>query len=251
MRRPPGECRERDQRCRQRHIGVGRALIRRSIGWPGGMGRTGKGCRPGTRRRRYRDAHGGCPFVTHQRGSCSTMPKYLLEIDYTLTASRGSSPRAAQQGRGTGGHEERWRQTGCLYCSAFGGAATFTIADMPDNAAAAALALAVTASGGADRSHRRPSDTRGDRFSNADDCEVLATRQLGPSAQPAALRLSDSRRQPPGSRGSHRGGLGRDVHRRTRPGAGDECLRRPGGRLHALDVPERMNAPDVCNASKA
>jgi uncharacterized protein with GYD domain len=78
------------------------------------------------------------------------MPKYLLEVNYTLdgvrgvVANGGSARKAAAQAaaKSVGGKLES-------FYFAFGGTDVFTIADLPDNAAAAALALAVTAGGGA------------------------------------------------------------------------------------------------------
>lgn len=78
------------------------------------------------------------------------MPKYLLEVNYTLDGVRGvvakggSARKAAGQAaaKSVGGKLD-------VFYFAFGGTDVFTIADLPDNAAAAALALAVTAGGGA------------------------------------------------------------------------------------------------------
>ena len=78
------------------------------------------------------------------------MPKYLLEVNYTLDGVRGvvakggSARKAAAQAaaKSVGGKLDSFH-------FAFGGTDVFTIADLPDNAAAAALALAVTAGGGA------------------------------------------------------------------------------------------------------
>jgi uncharacterized protein with GYD domain len=78
------------------------------------------------------------------------MPKYLLEVNYTLegvrgvTAKGGSARKTAAQAaaKSVGGKLDS-------FYFAFGGTDVFTIADMPDNASAAALALAVTAGGGA------------------------------------------------------------------------------------------------------
>ncbi len=78
------------------------------------------------------------------------MPKYLLEVSYTLdgvkgvVAKGGSAVKAAAQtaAKSVGGKIE-------TFYFAFGGTDVFTIADLPDNTAAAALALAVTATGGA------------------------------------------------------------------------------------------------------
>ncbi len=78
------------------------------------------------------------------------MPKYLLEVNYTLDGLRGvaakggSARKAAAQAaaKSVGGKLDS-------FYFAFGGTDVFTIADLPDNTAAAALALAVTAGGGA------------------------------------------------------------------------------------------------------
>jgi uncharacterized protein with GYD domain len=78
------------------------------------------------------------------------MPKYLLEVSYTLDGVRGvlakggSARKAAAQAaaKSVGGKLD-------VFYFAFGGTDVFTIADLPDNAAAASLALAVTAGGGA------------------------------------------------------------------------------------------------------
>ena len=79
------------------------------------------------------------------------MPKYLLEVSYTLDGVRGvvakggNARKAAAQAAGqksVGGKLD-------VFYFAFGGTDVFTVADLPDNEAAAALALAVTAGGGA------------------------------------------------------------------------------------------------------
>ncbi len=78
------------------------------------------------------------------------MPKYLLEVSYTLDGvkgvmAKGGSAReqaARAAAESVGGTLES-------FYFAFGSADVFTVADLPDNAAAAALALTVTAGGGA------------------------------------------------------------------------------------------------------
>jgi uncharacterized protein with GYD domain len=78
------------------------------------------------------------------------MPKYLLEVNYTLDGIRGvvdkggSARKSAAQAaaKSVGGKLD-------VFYFAFGGTDVVTIADLPDNTAAAALALAVTAGGGA------------------------------------------------------------------------------------------------------
>ena len=78
------------------------------------------------------------------------MPKYLLEVNYTLDGVRGvvakggSARKAAAQtaAKSLGGKLDS-------FYFAFGKTDVFTVADLPDNAAAAALALAVGAGGGA------------------------------------------------------------------------------------------------------
>ncbi len=78
------------------------------------------------------------------------MPKYLLEVNYTLDGVRGvvakggTARKAAAQAaaKSVGGKIDTFH-------FAFGGTDVFTIVDLPDNAAAAALALAISAGGGA------------------------------------------------------------------------------------------------------
>ena len=78
------------------------------------------------------------------------MAKYLLKVNYTVDglkgvlAEGGSGRRkvAEAAANSVGGSIES-------FYFAFGGTDVFVIADFPDNAAAAALAMTVTASGGA------------------------------------------------------------------------------------------------------
>ncbi|MEA3019507.1 MAG: hypothetical protein QOI47_1031 [Actinomycetota bacterium] len=78
------------------------------------------------------------------------MPKYLLQVNYTLdgvkgvVAKGGSARKAAASAaaKSAGGKVES-------FYFAFGGTDVFCLADMPSNEAAAALALTVSAGGGA------------------------------------------------------------------------------------------------------
>ena len=78
------------------------------------------------------------------------MPKYLLQVNYTLDGVRGalaeggSARKAAAQAaaKSAGGKIESFH-------FAFGSTDAYVIADFPDNASAAALALTVSAGGGA------------------------------------------------------------------------------------------------------
>ncbi len=78
------------------------------------------------------------------------MPKYLFEASYTqegvkgIQSGGGSSRRdvVGAAAKGLGGELE------CFYF-AFGDRDAFVIADLPDNEAATAIALAVNAAGGA------------------------------------------------------------------------------------------------------
>lgn len=78
------------------------------------------------------------------------MPKYLLEVNYTLDGVRGVAAKggSARQAAAQTAAESVGGTLDSFYF-AFGGTDVFTVADLPDNAAAAALALAVTAGGGA------------------------------------------------------------------------------------------------------
>jgi uncharacterized protein with GYD domain len=78
------------------------------------------------------------------------MPKYMLEVTYTLdgvkgvVAKGGSARKAAASAaaKSVGGKVEG-------FYFAFGGTDVYCTVDMPDNEAAAALALTVSAGGGA------------------------------------------------------------------------------------------------------
>lgn len=78
------------------------------------------------------------------------MPKYMLQVNYTLDGIRGvlakggSARKAAAQAaaKSAGGKVES-------FDFAFGSTDVIVIANLPDNAAAAALALTVSAGGGA------------------------------------------------------------------------------------------------------
>ena len=108
------------------------------------------------------------------------MPKYLLEVNYTLDGVKGVVAKggSARKVGGTGGREKSVGGKLDAFYFAFGGTDVFTIADLPDNAAAAALALAVTAGGGA--TVRTVVLLTPEEIDSATqtDCEVLATRQL-------------------------------------------------------------------------
>jgi len=77
------------------------------------------------------------------------MPKYLLQVNYTLDGVKGvvskggTARKAAAQSvaESMGGTLES-------FYFAFGDTDVFAVADLPDNTAAAALALTVSASGG-------------------------------------------------------------------------------------------------------
>jgi uncharacterized protein with GYD domain len=78
------------------------------------------------------------------------MPKYLLEVDYTLQGVKallekgGSARKTAAQAavKSVGGKVESFH-------FAFGGTDAYVVMDVPDNQSAAAVALTVSAGGGA------------------------------------------------------------------------------------------------------
>ena len=88
--------------------------------------------------------------VTGDTTKEAPMPKFLLEVTYTLEGVRGLKAEggtarvaaATSLIEGLGGKVES-------FYFAFGGADVYVIADMPDNASVAAAALAVSAGGGA------------------------------------------------------------------------------------------------------
>jgi len=81
------------------------------------------------------------------------MAKYLVKVNYSVAGAKGlhhdggSKRRAAAEhaAKSVGGHIES-------FYFAFGDWDCYCIADMPDNVSAAALSLAVTASGAAETS---------------------------------------------------------------------------------------------------
>ena len=78
------------------------------------------------------------------------MPKYLLEVNYTLDGIRGVVEKggSARKAAASAAAKSVGGKVDSLYF-AFGGTDVYCIADLPDNEAAAALALTVSASGGA------------------------------------------------------------------------------------------------------
>lgn len=78
------------------------------------------------------------------------MPKYLLEVTYTLDGVRGVLGKggSARLAAAKAAAESAGGSIESLYF-AFGDVDVFAIADLPSNEAAAALALTVTAAGGA------------------------------------------------------------------------------------------------------
>jgi uncharacterized protein with GYD domain len=78
------------------------------------------------------------------------MPKYLLEVNYTLDGVRGVVAKggSARKAAASAAAKSVGGKVDSFYF-AFGGTDVFVIADLPDNESAAALALNVTAGGGA------------------------------------------------------------------------------------------------------
>ena len=78
------------------------------------------------------------------------MPKYLLEVNYTLDGIRGVVEKggSARKAAASAAAKSIGGKVDSFYF-AFGGTDVYVVADMPDNESAAALALTVTAGGGA------------------------------------------------------------------------------------------------------
>jgi len=78
------------------------------------------------------------------------MAKYLLEVNYTLDGVRGVVAKggSARKAAATAAAKSLGGKVDSFYF-AFGGTDVFVVADLPDNTAAAALSLSVTAGGGA------------------------------------------------------------------------------------------------------
>jgi len=77
------------------------------------------------------------------------MPKYLLDVNYTLDGIRGvlAQGGTARQAAAQAAVESVGGTVESFYF-AFGGTDLYGIVDMPDNVAAAAFALAIAAGGG-------------------------------------------------------------------------------------------------------
>ena len=109
------------------------------------------------------------------------MPKYLLQVNYTLDgvkgvlAKGGSARKSAAQAaaKSVGGKLDS-------FYFAFGGTDVFTVADLPDNAAAAALALERLGWRRGNRQDHGPADAGRDRRCRGPDREVHAARGLKP-----------------------------------------------------------------------
>ena len=78
------------------------------------------------------------------------MPKYLLQVNYTLDGVKGvlSKGGSARKAAAQAAAESVGGTLESMYF-AFGSTDVFAVADLPDNAAAAALALTVSGSGAA------------------------------------------------------------------------------------------------------
>ena len=78
------------------------------------------------------------------------MPKYLLQVSYTLDGVKGVLAKggSARVAAASAAAESAGGSLESLYF-AFGGVDVFAIADLPNNEAAAALALNVSGGGGA------------------------------------------------------------------------------------------------------
>jgi uncharacterized protein with GYD domain len=77
------------------------------------------------------------------------MPKYLVEVKYTLDGIKGvkSEGGSARVAAATAAVEEQGGKVEAFYF-AFGDTDAYVLADMPDNVSAAALGLIVSAAGG-------------------------------------------------------------------------------------------------------
>ncbi len=78
------------------------------------------------------------------------MPKYLLQVNYTMDGARGliKDGGVARQNAARKAAESLGGSLESMHFS-FGDTDAYVIADMPDNASAAAISLALAASGGA------------------------------------------------------------------------------------------------------
>jgi uncharacterized protein with GYD domain len=88
--------------------------------------------------------------ITRIRIKGATMPKYMLQVSYTLDGVKGvvSKGGSARKAAAQAAAESVGGTLESLYF-AFGDTDVYAVADLPDNGAAAALALNVTSAGGA------------------------------------------------------------------------------------------------------
>ena len=92
------------------------------------------------------------------------MPKYLLEVNYTLDGVRGVTAKggSARQAAAEAAAKSVGGTIDSMYF-AFGGTDVFAIADLPDNAAAAGLAPGRHRRRRGHGAHGRAADASGDR----------------------------------------------------------------------------------------
>lgn len=100
------------------------------------------------------------------------MPKYLLQVSYTLEGIRGLKAEGGTARR-VAAEEAATSLGGTLeaFYFAFGEDDVYAIADMPDDQAAAAMGLSITAAGGA--------RTRTVVLLTPDEMDGAAKRQVG------------------------------------------------------------------------
>ena len=110
------------------------------------------------------------------------MPKYLFEAHYSADGAKGvvkeggtlRRAAVARMAESVGGKLES-------FYFAFGGVDAYATIDLPDNASAAAVALAVSQAGAASDENGRPPHARGDRRGWQEGCRLSAAGPLTPA----------------------------------------------------------------------
>ena len=134
---------------------------------------------------------GGCDRQFRRDFGVGTMPRYLFIAAYASEGAKGVLSKGGTARRSAieksvtelGGRLE-------TFDFAFGGDDVYTIAELPDNAAAAAMALTVNADGLDKGEDGRAAETRGSRRRRTADRELLgAGHHLTGRALGIALRM--------------------------------------------------------------
>ena len=107
------------------------------------------------------------------------MAKYLVTVSYTAEGAKGVRKDGGTKRRKVAGKavESVGGKLESFYFS-FGAQDALVIVDIPDNVSAAALSLAINASGGCARDHHSPSERRGDGQGQRQEDRLQGARRV-------------------------------------------------------------------------